>query len=119
MRVPFGTVLLTVLAFALTLGLTVRVYAVHGSSMEPTLSDGQVVVVNRLAYLLRSPRPGDLVVLEHPLRGQELMIKRISSLQEQNSIVYRGDNPGESVDSRHFGSISRQALRGRVVFIGR
>lgn len=119
MRLPFGTVLLTVLAFALTLGLSVQVYAVHGSSMEPTIFHGQVVVVNRLAYILRAPQAGELVVLEHPLRERELMVKRVTGSSTTEEVRYRGDNPGSSVDSRHFGSASRRAVRGKVVFIGR
>ena len=48
----------------------------EGPSMQPTLSDGQFVFVNRLAYWRSDPRRGDIVALS--LAGRRAFyIKRI------------------------------------------
>lgn len=58
---------------------------IAGASMEPTLHAGQLAVVNKLAYRLRPPRRGDLVVV----RGKGgLLAKRIIGL------------PGEEIRAR-------------------
>jgi signal peptidase I len=50
---------------------------VVGESMEPTLHSGQLAVANRLAFLFRPPRRGDIVVV---WSGRDLIIKRIVGL---------------------------------------
>jgi signal peptidase I len=48
----------------------------EGPSMQPTLRDGQLVLVNRLAYWRSSPERGDIVALS--LAGRRVLyIKRI------------------------------------------
>lgn len=47
---------------------------ITGRSMLPTLRNGQLAVVNKLAYLRKAPRRGDIVAV---WTGKELMIKRI------------------------------------------
>jgi signal peptidase I len=39
---------------------------VESISMQPSLEPGDLVIVNRLAYRLRQPQRGDIVVFEHP-----------------------------------------------------
>ena len=39
---------------------------VVGTSMEPTLYDGDRLVINRLIYRLRDPRPGEVVAVVFP-----------------------------------------------------
>ncbi len=58
---------------------------VSGSSMAPTLQQGEVLLIDRLTLFLRSPRRGDLVIFENPSTGEEL-IKRVIAL------------PGETVE---------------------
>jgi len=60
---------------------------VSGISMEPTLRNGSVNLVNRLPYLWREPRRGEIVALR--TTGTSIMyLKRIIAL------------PGESVELR-------------------
>ena len=47
--------------------------------MAPTLSAGDRLLLNRLAYLHREPSRGDLVVLNDPETG-EMIVKRIVGL---------------------------------------
>jgi hypothetical protein len=43
------------------------------------------------------------------------MIKRVAGF-EAARVVVRGDNEALSTDSRHFGPVDADALRGRVIF---
>jgi signal peptidase I len=53
---------------------------VDGSSMVPTLSDGQFVMVNRLVYKYSDPSHGDVVVFHYPRDPDQEYIKRIIGL---------------------------------------
>lgn len=51
---------------------------VVGSSMEPTLYNGQTILVNRFAYVLFVPKKGDVVVfLPHGNENSHYYVKRI------------------------------------------
>lgn len=69
---------LSVLAATLLVGALVRPYRVAGRSMAPTLRDGGVVLVDRTAFLWRSPRRGEVVVFRTPPWG--LAVKRVVGL---------------------------------------
>jgi signal peptidase I len=50
---------------------------VTGWSMYPTLVAGEYVLFNRLAYLRRSPKRGDVVLARGLLEGNKAVIKRV------------------------------------------
>lgn len=50
---------------------------VEGNSMEPSLHNGEFVVVNRLAYRTHPPERGDIVVFHFPLDHDRRFIKRV------------------------------------------
>lgn len=79
--------------------------------MEPKFKDGDVVLVNRLSYLLSKPKVGDLVALKHG----KYIIKRIRAIEEKQIFVI-GDNKKESTDSRKFGWINKKEIVGKVIF---
>ena len=66
-----------------------RVAHVTGSSMEPTLNHGDMVVLNRLIYLFASPRAGDIVAFPYPENPSEFYIKRVVGV------------PGDIIDLRN------------------
>ena len=56
---------------------TVQSFIVVGSSMEPTLDDGDRIIVNKMVYHLRDPKAGEVIVF-HPPTGRTVdFIKRI------------------------------------------
>lgn len=76
------TVLLALMIF---LGIRVFVlqFKIEGTSMSPTLADGEYILVNRLAYRLFSePRRGDIIVFESWTPGKDY-IKRVIGLPGQ------------------------------------
>lgn len=50
---------------------------VEGTSMEPTLHNGEFVLVNKLAYRIGKPHLGDVIVFHYPLDPQQEYIKRV------------------------------------------
>ncbi len=68
---------------------------VTGTSMSPTLSDGDLYVLNKLAYSMRNPKIGEVVVFKDP-DDSKLSIKRIigqpgDTLEIRNGKVYRNN----------------------------
>ena len=106
-------------------------WVVAGPSMEPTLREGDRVLVDLLTLRRRLPRPGDIVVVSGP--GDEDLVKRVAhepypgndpypiplvsaDSPLEPTFVVLGDNPAESLDSRGFGRLPRHRFRGRVVW---
>lgn len=52
---------------------------IRGSSMSPTLRDGERYILYRAPYLWRAPRQGEIVVLRDP-EDNDLSIKRVIGL---------------------------------------
>jgi len=103
---------------ALLAALPVTRYVVEGASMEPAYRDGDRLLVNRLAYVLRQPRPGDVVVLRDPERPGHYLLKRIASPPDRGPgrgrVYVLGDNAPASRDSRSFGAVRRSAIIGKA-----
>lgn len=70
------TLVLSALLFAGINAVSARI-RVDGYSMEPTLENGEFVIVNKLAYSFGRPRHGDVVVFRYPLDPQQEYIKRV------------------------------------------
>jgi signal peptidase I len=73
------TLLLAALLFFGIDRVTARV-RVDGFSMEPTMHNGEYVLVNRLAYKWGEPQRGDVIVFHPPRSPEEDYIKRIIGL---------------------------------------
>jgi signal peptidase I len=96
--------------------------SVWGPSMEPTLSPGERVLFDRLAFVRDPVRKDDIVLLvgETGLR----YVKRITAVPGDVSgddlVLGRGeywvegDNGAQSTDSRHFGPVRRSQILGRA-----
>lgn len=82
--------------------------------MAPTLLPGEFLVAVRPAPGLL--RAGTLVVVEHPSRAGFEVVKRLDHLTEQAGYWVVGDNLAASTDSRSFGPVGPEDVRGVVVF---
>ncbi len=73
-----------ILALAVAIFLLVQAVAckaiVDGSSMETTLSDGQKILVNKVAYLFSEPQRGDIIIFDPPVYSENDYIKRVIGL---------------------------------------
>ena len=77
---------------------------VKGDSMWPTLEDGSVVRFERISGT--ALQINQIVLCNHPLRAEFLVIKRISSIDDKTAFLV-GDNPDPtaSEDSHNFGRV--------------
>lgn len=73
------TLILSVVLFAAINAVSARI-RVDGASMEPTLQSGEFVIVNKLAYVLGSPKVGDVIVFHFPRDPDQEYIKRVIGL---------------------------------------
>jgi hypothetical protein len=93
---------------------------IAGASMRPTLEPGDWA----LAVRGGSIRRGAIVVLEHPDRPGFEMVKRVVSVPGDptpggfalgpGELWVEGDAAGDSTDSRRFGPVGRDLVRGTV-----
>ncbi|MFA4931140.1 MAG: signal peptidase I [Patescibacteria group bacterium] len=77
-----------------------QLFIVDGQSMEPTLHDGQMLLVDKLSYYYRQPQRGEIIVFEKPKETQTNFIKRVVGLpgekitiHNNQIIVYNESNP--------------------------
>ena len=73
------TLLLAVILYLGINAISARV-RVDGFSMNPTLQDGEYVLVSKLSYRLGEPRRGDIIVFKYPGQPPQDLIKRIIGL---------------------------------------
>jgi len=69
----------------------VKPFAIPSPSMEPTLVEGDRVLVNRLVYHFRAPERGDVIVFHPPGRpGSDPFIKRVVAIAGDTVAVHEG-----------------------------
>ncbi len=146
-------------AIAVILAVVIRVFLfqpfyIPSGSMEPTLTKGDRIIVNKLIYRFKEPQRGDIVVFKYPVDPKRDFIKRViglpgETLQIKNSKLYingvpisqpflpeglkygdfgpvdipedryfmMGDNRNNSEDSRVWGTLPRENIIGKAIFI--
>ncbi len=81
--------------------------------MEPSLSHGDFVLYSKISNDSSSSLEGKIVVIKSPIKGEKLIIKRVFK-ETLYGIDVRGDNSGESTDSRQFGLLAKSQLYGII-----
>jgi signal peptidase I len=76
LREILETLVLTAIIF-LGVRVLVQNYKVEGFSMEPTLDDGQYLLINKVGLHFHQPERGDIIVFEYPLDTSKSFVKRV------------------------------------------
>jgi signal peptidase I len=84
------TVVLSAILFLGINAISARI-RVDGFSMEPTLHNGEFVIVNKLAYQLGDPGHGDVIVFRYPRDPNQEYIKRVIGLPGDRVRVINGE----------------------------
>lgn len=113
--------ILLYVCIALGIGVLCRYFLFNitinvGQSMKPTTLDGDVTIVNRLIYWIRSPKVNELVMMTDPEKKRKQLHKRIVH-ENRNEYIVRGDNINNSRDSRSFGLVPRKRILGRTELV--
>lgn len=80
LKVVWETVQTIVIALVLAIlikSFVVDSFLVQGHSMEPTLRNGERLLVNKFLYRFKVPELGDIVVFEYPKDPERDFIKRV------------------------------------------
>jgi len=123
---PVEKAIIAALITALLLKVFVFDFMVaEGSSMQPAINPGRILLVYKLhygirlpgsgTYLLRwaTPAEGDIVVFVTPLG--EIAVKRCTEILPNNYFYALGDNASQSYDSRAYGPVPMDNIIGRVL----
>lgn len=74
---------------ALVMGYSLQLARVQGQSMAPTLADEDRLIVDKLAYRVGNPTPGDIIMFYAPTRRGQVFVKRIIA-QPGDMVLIRG-----------------------------
>jgi signal peptidase I len=89
LREILETALLTAIIF-LILNTTTGRFQVRGSSMEPTLFDGQYLLISKVTYWIHPPERGDVIVFHPPNNPSDDYIKRVVGLPGERVEIQGG-----------------------------
>lgn len=82
--------------------------------MEPTIKNGQVILISSLPYLISNPKVGEIIAFSLARPGlKRLIVKRIRKINIDKYLV-KGDN---KKDSKEYGWIERKEIIGKVIYI--
>jgi type IV secretory pathway protease TraF len=87
-----------------------------GVSMQPALQDGQVVLAYSGYCASGMYGRGDVVIVAHDGRDKVKRIADTRAGMDGREIYLRGDNPEASTDSRDFGWLPEETIRGKVIW---
>jgi len=91
--------------------------AVVGDSMRPTLTAGDWLLVDPVAYAGAPPAVGDLVLVPDPRAPNRLLVKRVAEVYEDGRELWlAGDAFDASTGSETFGSVATSTVQGRPWF---
>lgn len=78
------------MAVALTLAFGIKT-SVVGDSMEPTLQNGQEILINRISYQFRAPARGDIIVFRpNNNENAHLSVKRVIAVPGDKVLITLG-----------------------------
>lgn len=90
-EVIVGGMIAVFLAFVIVFSVGMRT-SVIGDSMEPILSNGQEILMNRVIYRLSSPKRGDVVVfLPNGNQNSHYYVKRVVGLPGETIQIQEGN----------------------------
>jgi signal peptidase I len=121
-REVIETIVLTVLMF-LVIRFAVQNFNIEGHSMEPSLHDQELILVDKWTYLFRAPTHGDVIVFIAPPQPSQDYIKRVIAVPgdvitiQNTMVIVDGVTLKETyVDPKNQGNMfSDKIIRNMVV----
>jgi len=88
-RISFWVIF--ILFFSLMRTFVIQPFRAFGPSMEPTISDGKIIFVNRIVYKFRKPERGEIVVFRTSDKPYVYFVKRVIGKEEERVKIVNGD----------------------------
>lgn len=90
------SMIIAIIAAFLIITFVFETVSVDGHSMDPTLSHKDRLIVEKVSYYFRAPKPGDIVVIKYPADPKEKFIKRVvavggDKVRVENNKLYIND----------------------------
>lgn len=112
-----------IIIFILAVGYIAKTFfltRVSGLSMFPTFKEGDVLLIRPVFNKIELPQVGDIYIYD---KDDRQVIKRLTAVfptpclyyYYQYQCYFEGDNPPESYDSRHYGTIYWRKIKFKVV----
>lgn len=83
-------IVMAVVLAAFIMTFIARSFSVEGRSMEPTLHNGERLLVDEISYRFTNPARGEIVVLRFPADPRMRFIKRVIGVPGDNIVVQGG-----------------------------
>lgn len=115
------------IVIAVALAFIIKIFlfdfvVVQGSSMYPTLKDGDRLVLNKIEYRLSDPDYGDIVVLNHDAKSE--WVKRVigkggDTIEIRDQVVYRNGEPLDEpyINPEPYGDFSQVTVPEGCYFV--
>jgi signal peptidase I len=125
-----GGLLTAVLLIILLNTYAITIFQVDGMSMQPTLINHQLLVINLAAFQLHDPKVGDVVIVQYSGNRSVHFVKRVVGVPgdtvlfhqaplvlQANQYFIEGDNRDHSTDSRVYGPVLGEDILGKEVMV--
>jgi len=91
-----------------------RLLRIRGHSLSPDYRDGDYVLTAKVPFPSGKIRAGDVIVFHQPGYGH--LVKRVRRVMDDGAAFDVRGTQIDSTDSRNFGSVSREAVSGKVIW---
>ena len=92
----------------------IKLIKITGNSLEPEYNHGDYLITTSIPFILRSLKPGNIVVFKHTDYGT--MVKQVNNIDPHTGEIFVIGTHPNSTDSRHFGTIPQSWLIGKVLW---
>jgi signal peptidase I len=86
-REVFESIVIAVILAVIIRVLLFQFFIIPSGSMEPTLTDGDMIVANKMIYRFSEPKRGDIIVFKYPPNPDRDFVKRLIGLPGEKVLI--------------------------------